>query len=262
MIFQTTSWQLFVITTLLGSIGSMAFADSRLADARAAVGQWVELEKNISREQLAWDEKKRLLEDMTAVAEAEIATIKEQLEDLSVAADESERRRIELVKKSDTHAALSSSVKTSLESFEIRLKTLFPRLPKPLVDKLKMIMDRLPDDSKKTSLGIAARMQAVIAMITEIQRFDRVVTTGEELMNLSDGETREIYTIHFGLGASYFMTSDSAEGGVGIPAENGWQWESRPQLVSSIQRAIALASGNGVEAGFLSLPVATKQTQR
>jgi hypothetical protein len=105
-------------------------------------------------------------------------------------------------------------------------------------------------------------MQAVIAMITEIQRFDRVVTTGEELMNLPDGETREIYTIHFGLGASYFMTSDSAEGGVGIPAENGWQWESRPQLVSSIQRAIALASGNGVEAGFLSLPVATKQTQR
>ena len=262
MILQTTLWQLFVITTLLGSIGSMAFADSRLVDARAAVAQWVELEKNISRERLAWDEKKRLLEDMTAVAEAEIATIKEQLEDLSVAADESERRRIELVKKSDTHAGLSSSVKIALDSFEIRLKTLFPRLPKPLVDKLKMIMDRLPDDSTKTSLGIAARMQAVIAMITEIQRFDRVVTTGEELMNLSDGETREIYTIHFGLGASYFMTSDSAEGGVGIPAENGWQWESRPQLVSSIQRAIALASGNGVEAGFLSLPVATKQTQR
>jgi hypothetical protein len=262
MILQTTLWQLFVITTLLGSIGSMAFADSRLVDARAAVAQWVELEKNISRERLAWDEKKRLLEDMTAVAEAEIATIKEQLEDLSVAADESERRRIELVKKSDTHAGLSSSVKIALDSFEIRLKTLFPRLPKPLVDKLKMIMDRLPDDSTKTSLGIAARMQAVIAMITEIQRFDRVVTTGEELMNLSDGETREIYTIHFGLGASYFMTSDSAEGGVGIPAENGWQWESRPQLVPSIQRAIALASGNGVEAGFLSLPVATKQTQR
>ena len=262
MTFQTTLWQLFVITTLLGSIESMAFADSRLADARAAVAQWVELEKNISRERLAWDEKKRLLEDMTAVAEAEIVTIKEQLEDLSVAADESERRRIELVKKSDTHAELSSSVKISLESFEIRLKTLFPRLPKPLADKLKMIMDRLPDDSKKTSLGIAARMQAVIAMITEIQRFDRVVTTGEELMNLSDGETREIYTIHFGLGASYFMTSDSTEGGIGIPAENGWQWESRPQLVSSIQRAIALASGNGVEAGFLSLPVATKQTQR
>ena len=262
MILQTTLWQLFVITTLLGSIGSMAFADSRLVDARAAVAQWVELEKNISRERLAWDEKKRLLEDMTAVAEAEIATIKEQLEDLSVAADESERRRIELVKKSDTHAGLSSSVKIALDSFEIRLKTLFPRLPKPLVDKLKMIMDRLPDDSTKTSLGIAARMQAVIAMITEIQRFDRVVTTGEELMNLSDGETREIYTIHFGLGASYFMTSDSKEGGVGIPAENGWQWESRPQLVSSIQRAIALASGNGVEAGFLSLPVATKQTQR
>ncbi len=72
MTFQTTLWQLFVITTLLGSIESMAFADSRLADARAAVAQWVELEKNISRERLAWDEKKRLLEDMTAVAEAEI----------------------------------------------------------------------------------------------------------------------------------------------------------------------------------------------
>ncbi|MDA7622441.1 hypothetical protein N8693_00595, partial [Verrucomicrobia bacterium] len=66
MIFQTTLWQLFVITTLLGSVGSIAFADDRLADARAAVAQWVELEKNISSERLAWDEKKRLLEDMTA----------------------------------------------------------------------------------------------------------------------------------------------------------------------------------------------------
>ena len=112
MIFQTTLWQLFVITTLLGSVGSIAFADDRLADARAAVAQWVELEKNISSERLAWDEKKRLLEDMTAVAKAEIATIKEQLEDLSVAADESERRRIELVEKRGTHAELSSIIKS------------------------------------------------------------------------------------------------------------------------------------------------------
>ena len=123
-------------------------------------------------------------------------------------------------------------------------------------------MARLPSDLTKRTEGIASRMQAIVGMVSEIQQFDKTVTTGEELVELPNGDTREIYTIHFGLGASYYVTSDRNDGGVGQPSEQGWQWTSKPELTKQVEKAIALANGNSMEAGFLSLPVVTKQTER
>lgn len=237
-------------------------ADERLSDARTAVSQWVEVESTLSRERLAWEDKKQLLENLVAVAEAEIAMLKDQMEEAKSATDKADARRAELVRERDENAELSDTVKTFLDTFEIKLKTLFPRLPKPLRTKLEPMMARLPNGLHETSGGIASRMQAIVGMVSEIQQFDKAVTTGEELLEWPDGETREIYTIHFGLGVSYYMTSDRKDGGVGKPTEQGWQWESKPELAAQVEKAIALASGNSMEAGFLSLPVATQQTER
>ena len=262
MVVETKFWRVFAIFTMATVVQSMVMASERLADARAAVSQWVEVEKTISRETLAWEEKKELLENMIDVAKAEISMMKDQLDEARATTDATEARRAELVKERDQNARLAASIKEFLAPFETQLRALVLRLPNPLQDKLNPFLERFPKDPADTKVGIAERMQSVIGVMAEIQRFDKVVTTGEELLTLPGGETREIYTIHFGLGASYYVTSNGTEGGVGVSSGERWEWETVPDLAVSVKRAIALAKGNSMEAGFLSLPVATNQSDR
>lgn len=237
-------------------------AEERLADARAAVSQWVDVERTISREALAWEDKKTLLGDLITVAKTEIESLKHGIAEADKATGVAEARRAELVKERDENAALAEAVKTFLPRMEERLRGLLARLPKPLVDKLEALKQRMPADSADTSLGIAQRMQTVMGFIAEIQRFDTMVTVGEELRESAQGETREVRTIHFGLGASFYVAADDADAGIGRATPEGWTWQSQPELAAAVREAITTAEGRQREARFLSLPVTLKEVSK
>jgi len=239
-----------------------ALADERLSDARAAVAQWVEVESTISREALEWEEKKSLLNDLIAVARTEIKTLKAQIAEADKATGAAETRRAELVAKQDRNAELAGRIEKFLGRIEGRLRQLNPRLPRPLRDKLAPLLQRMPRDPADTELGIAERMQTVMGFISEVQRFDELVTVGEELRTVAEGDVREVRTIHFGLGAAFYVTGDGADAGVGHPSTEGWQWESKPALASAVREAIAMAEGKQHEARFLRLPVTVKEVAK
>jgi len=242
-------------------VGS-ASADDRLSDARAAVAQWVDVERTISREALAWEEKKTLLNDLLAVARAEIKTLKENIAQADKASGMAEARRTELVQKRDNNSELAQKIAAFLIGIEGRLRGVTSRLPKPLSDKLQPLLQRLPSDSHKTGTGIAVRMQTVMAIIAEVQRFDTLVTLGEELRESAPGKTREVRTIHFGLGASYYVAADDSDAGFGRATKEGFAWHSQPELATAIRDAIVLAEGKSREARFLALPVNPKEADK
>lgn len=249
------------VAVAAGCLGD-AFGDERLADARAAVSQWVDVERTISREALAWAEKKILLNDLVAVAQAEIKTLKANIAEADKATGVAETRRAQLVEKRDNNAALAKTIETFLVRIEGRLRALTPRLPKPLTDKLASLIQRLPKDSEDTELGIAVRMQTVMGYIAEVQRFDTMVTLGEELRDPGTGEPKEVRTIHFGLGAAYYVAADDSDAGFGGATEDGWNWQSQPALAPAIREAVTTAQGKQREARFLALPVATKEVEK
>ncbi len=239
-----------------------AEADDRLADARAAVSKWVDVERTISREALAWEDKKTLLNDLVAVARTEIRTLQQNIAEADKATGVAEARRAELVEKRDSNAELAKKIETFLVGIEGRLRGLTPRLPKPLADKLAPLIQRFPSKSEDTEIGIAVRMQTVIGYIAEVQRFDTLVTVSSELLPSAGGESREVRTIHFGLGAAYYVTVDESDAGVGGGTKEGWSWRSQPDLAAAVREAIATAEGKQREARFLSLPVSTKEADK
>jgi len=256
----------FKIIALLGACVGLTSgecqADERLADARAAVSQWVDVERSISREDLAWEDKKRLLNDLVAVARSQIAALKEDIAEADKATGLAETRRTELVGKRDDNARLSAIVQAFLVKIESRLRELKPRLPAPLAEKLAPLMQRLPGDSENTELGLGARMQTVMGFIAEVQRFDTMVRVGEEILSTNGQEPREVRTVHFGLGASYYVSADSSDAGIGRAGAAGWSWESQPALAGAVKEAIATAEGKSRAARFLALPVATKEVAK
>lgn len=255
-------FHLFILLVLVNLPMFETYASDKLDNARNAVTQWVEVEKTISTESIEWEEKKQLLNDLIAVAQADINRMKSQIDEAKAATDLSETRRKELVLEKEKNAVLSGQVKDFLGPFESKISEMSKRFPKPLRLKLEPMLARIPGDPEKATSGIASRMQVVIGILTEIQRFDRSITTDEELLDLPEGGTLEIYTIHFGLGASYYISSDGAQGGVGVAASTGWQWEQRNELVKSIKQAIDLTKGKSMQANFLPLPVKTNKTIR
>ena len=236
-------------------LGGAMWAASPLDEARSAVSEWVEVESAISRESIAWEEKRALLLDLIKVAEANITMMKDQLAEAESATTASEARRLELVNQRENDAVRAKLVSAFLETAEPRVLSLVERLPVTLKEKLGTLLQALPEDPTATKIGLATRMQTVMGILAEIQRFDMMISTGEEIVTVADGGKRSVRTVHFGLGAAYYVAADGSDAGVGAATASGWEWRSAPELASEVEKAIGLASGAVMEARFLSLPV-------
>ena len=132
MNFMKTDWRRAVMVVMAALGLCRAEADDRLADARAAVSKWVDVERTISREALAWEDKKTLLNDLVAVARTEIRTLQQNIAEADKATGVAEARQAELVEKRDSNAELAKKIETFLVGIEGRLRGLTPRLPKAL----------------------------------------------------------------------------------------------------------------------------------
>ena len=86
-----------IIPTLILAAPFDSSAGEKLAEARSTIGRWVNVEQSISREAIAWQEKKTLLNDLITVSTAEIASLKKQIAEADKATGEAETRRAELV---------------------------------------------------------------------------------------------------------------------------------------------------------------------
>ena len=237
-------------------------AAESLDAARSAVSRWVDVERTISREALDWEDKRVLLNDMLAVAKAEIESLREGIAAAKKAANAADERRAELVRDRDENTRMAAVIRTNVIRLETRLRAFAKRMPQPLAEKLQPLLLRIPTKADDSEIGVARRMQTVIGIIAEVQRFDRLVTLGEELQTSADGATREVRTVHFGLGASYYVAADDADAGVGVATDAGWAWQSRPELAVAVRAAIAMAEGKQREARFLALPVAVKEVAK
>lgn len=250
-----------ILITCASCLPTASFGDERLSDAREAVAQWVAVEQSISREAAASKEKIGRLRDMIAVAQNEILSLENQIAGSKEVSTTADKRREELIRKRDRIAANAKAIEGFLAPTESRLRQLKKRLPAPLQGKLAPFYKRLPADPGQTSLGIAERMQTVVGILAEIQKFDTIVTVVEELRKLSGGSTGEVRTIYFGLGAAYYISAGGADAGTGLPGPDGWTWNSQPDLADAILDVLNAAEGQARETQFVALPVKLTHTK-
>jgi len=230
-------------------------AAERLSEAREAVSQWVAAERTLSREAAAWREKRANLNDLISVARKEIESLQVQIADSKETATVADTRRADLVEKQERLSKTTAAIAAFLKPTESRLRELKKRLPAPLQEKLASHYKRLPSNAGTTSLGLAERMQTVVGILTEIQKFDTVVTVVENVRKLNDGTSGEVRTIWFGLGAAYYVSAGGKDAGVGEPNAEGWTWKSQPELAEAILEVFNAAEGRARETGFTPLPV-------
>lgn len=196
-----------------------------LAAARDTYREYIEIRKVIGEESAAWSTQKETLADMLEVLKAEIAELDEKMAALQSSATSADQKRAELNTQLEASRATSKAFDGTIAALEQRVITLTAALPTPLTTELKPLLARLPEDPAKTRLSYSQRLQNVIGVLAQTDKFNADVKYISEVKDV-DGESREVQTLYLGLAAALFTDASGDYAGFGYPSSSGWKWEA------------------------------------
>lgn len=226
---------------LLGSLlpGGLAFGSgTSMQESREVYREYIAVRKTIGEERSAWQSQKTVLEDRLTVVKTEIDQIRETVATLESSASTADTTRAALQDELEEARRVSQAFNEAIGAYEGRVKALLGRLPASLGGELQQLTARLPSDPSATVLSYSQRLQTIVAILAQIDRFNsdlRLVTEIQEL----DGGRFEVQTLYFGLASAIFSDGTGAYAGYGVPSDDGWNWtQVDPVAGQSILAAI------------------------
>lgn len=249
----------FLNVLWLGSLcaASTVSAANPVGDARSTLEEWVETRQIISQEKADWKVEQSILTDTVELLGNELDRLNTTLEDLeasTTAADE-ERAKLSLAKEQLNEA--SSVVEANIGDLEAQMKVVIKTLPEPLVEKIKPLIRRLPEDSTDTSLSLGERVQNIVGILSQADKFNSTITQTSESREISDGKTVEVRTLYWGLATAYYVDSSGEYAGIGYPTADGWEWPRIDDAGEAIKRLIDVYEGSE-EIQFIQVPASIK----
>jgi hypothetical protein len=136
---------------------------------------------------------------------------------------------------------------------ELRVKRFTPQLPLPLQDILKPLVARLPADTANTKMLAAERVQVLVGILNELDKFNNAVNVFNEKRKNPNGDEVAVQTVYIGLGAAYFVNEAGDFAGTGAPGANGWEWSVKNQIAPSVHEVVKIYR-NERTARFVTLP--------
>jgi hypothetical protein len=232
-------------------------AENTLNETRSTLDKWVETRQLISRTRSDWQSEKETLEQSIQLFERELKSVQAQMAALGTNSTQVEKERAQ------ADASLKSSnesldvAKRFVADFEGKITKFVPQLPTPLQDILKPSLARIPTNSASTKMLVTERVQVVVGILNELDKFNNAVTIFNEKRTNGKGEEVAVQSVYLGLGAGYFVNDAGDFAGVGSPGANGWEWTPKPDVASQIKEVIRIYR-NEHPAAFVSLPVTLK----
>lgn len=247
---------------LLACLPSLASAQDmdrtdKIKSIQNSIREWVEIEKQISKEYNEWLFEKELLEEAIVLLEEEKESLEEAIADAEQSTSAAERRRLELLEEKDALQAASDALAERIGGYEEKLLGLVVRFPEPLQKEIAALIKRIPEPGSETEVALTVRLQNIVGVMNEVDKFNSGPTHVAEIRTIETPEgTREaqVTTLYFGLAHAYFVDSQGVYGGTGLPSEDGWIWEVDSSLAPEIAQLVAVAK-NEEQAVFSNLPI-------
>ena len=232
---------------------SQAADANRLNETRETLAKWVETRQLVSRTKADWQADKETLEQSIKLFQRELQSVEEQMSKLSTNSTQvdKERDQAEALKKS-SNESLERARQFAVE-FEAQVTGLVPQLPAPLQDILKPLLSRIPTDRANTRMSAAERLQGIVGVVNELDKFNNSVAVLSEKRRNQQGEEIAVETVYVGLGAAYFVNAGDDFAGTGTPGRGGWDWTIKPELASAVRDVIRIYR-NERPARFVALP--------
>ncbi len=228
-------------------------APASLEDTRLKMGKWIETQQIISKERNDWQQGKEILAGRIELIEREVLALEEKIKQAEASVSESGAKRDALTAERDGLQATATGLAQAVAAMEAEVRRLFPSLPKPIVEKLKPLHDRMPDPAGEVKVSVAERFQNVLGILNELNKAGTEITVNYEVRDLSNGKPSEVQVLYIGLAQAYYV-SPGGEAGVGRPSPEGWTWTPAPTIAPNVLTALEILQGKHSPA-FVPLPV-------
>ncbi len=233
---------------------SSLFSAPELAATRSTFKEWVELKKLVSEESSKWRVEKETLNESIDLLSKEIEKLDEQISTMESEADAAQLERQSLNNEESELKQAAAVVKQIAVDLERDILELIEWFPKTLQDKVKLLSERIPKTPKAAdTLGLSTRLQFVIGILGEIEKFNKSISVEETMQRIGDADVA-VKTLYIGLAVGYYVDGTRSTAGVLRPAKGGWTKEERNDLATDIATAIAVFEREE-SAQFVNLPV-------
>ncbi len=228
-------------------------AQPNLESTRDVLDQWVQTKQITSKEKSDWRLEKSILADTQKLLSSELKRLETSLEDLKNSATAADEDRSKLTAQKEASAEASAVVEGSIQGLEIQMKRIVKTLPTPLVEKIKPLIRRLPKDSANTKLSLGERVQNIVGILSQADKFNATITQTSESRELDSGKIVKVRTLYWGLAMAYYVDASGAYAGIGHPGEDGWEWPQIEGAGPQIKQLLAVYEGSeGIQ--FVEVP--------
>ena len=249
----------FVVVLLLMVLfhSSDCHAQTPLSETRATLEKWVETRQLISKTKADWQTDKETLEQTMALYERELQSIGEQMSKVTTNNTQVAREMAEATALQESSKLTLDAARKFATEFESKVKSLAPKFPAPLQDILKPLLARMPADPANTKMLAAERLQVLVGVLNELDKFNNAVNLFNEKRKNEKGDEVSVQTVYLGLGAAYFVNEAGDFAGVGAPGASGWEWTVKSDIAPKVQEVVKIYR-NERAARFVTLPASVR----
>ncbi len=219
------------------------WADNSIEETRNFIEQWVETEQILSEEKSDWLLEKSILEDTQVLLSNELSRIEKAIEDLEDSATASDADRVALNSEKEKQTAAAAVLGSKIGALEKKVKDVIKTLPVPLTDKIKPLIRRLPNDPENTKFSLGERVQNVVGILSQADKFNSTITLSNESREISEGKVVQVTTLYWGLAQAYFVDNAGSYAGVGKPGAEAWVWTEIKDIGPEIKQLLDIYEG-------------------
>ena len=231
-----------------------AHAETPLTETRTTLEKWVETRQMTSKARSDWQADKETLQQTVALFERELKGVEEQMGKISTNNVQVDKERAEAEALKKSAMASLARAREFAAGLETKITKLVPQLPGPLQEIIRPLINKLPADAN-TKTGGAERMQVIVGILGELDKFNNAVSIFSEKRKNPAGEEVAVETVYVGLGAAYFVNDANNFSGTGAPGASGWEWTTKPEIAAAVRDVIRVYR-NEHPARFVALPAA------
>ena len=247
-----------LLVIVLGLSGvCILHAETNLDNTRNTLQQWVETRKIISDERSQWKVDQDTLQESIDLMKQELKTLDERIKQSEESTTQADKERQALTARNDKLKQASATVENAIGKLEAKVIAIAKYFPGDLSKKIEPLFKRIPKSGETAGLSLSERLQNIVGILSEVEKFNRTITVVSELQKLPSGDTAQVKTLYLGLAQGYFVDSSHNYAGILVPGPNGWETIARPELAGKIANAIAIYENEKL-AEFVDLPITIK----
>ena len=227
---------------------------------RESLRLWVETMKERQEQQDAWKRDQEVLQNYREGLQRELEDLKKIITETKERNQAADKESLDLTAKITAYQNAQKVLGDSVRVLEIAALTQAKRLPSTLLKDPRMAQF-ITEITKDTALtgekindGLPKRVNNILAFLGEAEKWQQTIHIKEEVHKVKDGREMNLKMMYLGLAVAYGVSTEGQVAIVGTPGAEGWTYEEKPELFTSITEAIASTMGDR-DPSFTTLPV-------